>query len=74
MEAIEKSKSWLMPKLAWLRESWQEVRTKVTWPNKEEVAGTTRVVLFAVIVFAIIVGIMDVVMLKALTAVFTLVK
>lgn len=70
MEAIEKSKAWLQPKLAWLRESWQEVRHKVTWPAKEEVAGTTRVVLVAVIVFSVIVGAMDLVMIKLLEGVF----
>ena len=72
MEAIDKSKAWLQPKLAWLRESWQEVRYKVTWPSKEEVAGTTRVVLAAVIVFAIIVGAMDLAMYHLLTRVFAM--
>ena len=72
MEAIEKSKTWLQPKLAWLRESWQEVRYKVTWPNKEEVWGTTRVVLVAVVVFAVIVGTMDVVMLQIVNRVFAM--
>jgi preprotein translocase subunit SecE len=69
---VDKSKAWIAPKLAWLRESWQEVRYRVTWPSKEEVWGTTRVVLVAVVVFAIIVGAMDLVMYQLLTRVFAM--
>jgi len=42
-----------------LKESWQEVRYKVTWPAKDEVWGTTQVVLVAVVVFAVLVAVMD---------------
>jgi preprotein translocase subunit SecE len=62
VEMVDKSKSWLEPKIAWLRESWLEVRHKVTWPSKEEVWGTTRVVLVTVLVFAVIVGTIDAVL------------
>ena len=70
MEAIDKTKTWFEPKLRWLKESWQEVRHKVTWPSKDEVWGTTRIVLTAVITFAIIVGAMDYVLYRLLDKVF----
>ena len=72
VEALEKTKQAMAPRLAWVRDSWTEVRHKVTWPSKAEVTGTTRVVLVAVVVFAVVVGLMDSLMAWILKGVFAL--
>jgi len=47
-----KPKQWV----SWVRESWRDMTSemkKVTWPGRQEVVGTTVVVLVATIVFAV---------------------
>ena len=47
-----KPKQWV----AWVRVSWRDMTSemkKVTWPGRQEVVGTTVVVLVATIVFAV---------------------
>jgi preprotein translocase subunit SecE len=47
-----KPKQWV----AWTRESWRDMTAemkKVTWPSRQEVVGTTVVVLVSTLVFAI---------------------
>ena len=56
--------------VTFLKESWQEVRYKVTWPNRKEVWGTTLVVLVTTIVFATYLGILDFSMLWLVEKVF----
>lgn len=56
--------------ITFLGESWQEVRHKVTWPGKDEVVGTTGVVLVTSLAFAIFLGVVDYIMFTAITAFF----
>ena len=43
---------------------------KVVWPSREEVAVSTRVVLFSTLLFAIVLGIVDFVLFKGLELIF----
>ena len=63
------------PKQWWLttREFWRDTNSemkKVTWPGKNEVIGTTVVVLIATIVFAVYLWGCDVVFYKAINFLF----
>jgi preprotein translocase subunit SecE len=42
-----------------LKESVEEIRTKVSWPKFSELQGSTVLVLVASIIFALIIGIID---------------
>ena len=53
-----------------LKESWHEVRWKVTWPTSKEVWGTTLVVVITVVVFAAFLGALDKVVFAAVDKVF----
>jgi preprotein translocase subunit SecE len=53
-----------------LQESWMEVRHKVTWPTKQEVWGTTVVVLVTTLIFAVLLGVIDGVMAVAVKRIF----
>jgi preprotein translocase subunit SecE len=53
-----------------VRESWQEVRHKVTWPGRDEVQGTTLVVVVTSLAFAGFLGVVDFVAFTAITAFF----
>jgi preprotein translocase subunit SecE len=53
-----------------LQESWQEVRYKVTWPTKQEVWGTTVVVLITTLAFAMVLFVLDSSMAWAIKKVF----
>jgi preprotein translocase subunit SecE len=53
-----------------LQESWLEVRHKVTWPTKQEVWGTTMVVLFTTVAFAVLLGVVDHFMATAMKKIF----
>ena len=64
------------PKQWWLttREFWRDTTAemkKVTWPGKNEVVGTTVVVLIATIVFALYLWGCDVVFYKAIDFLFS---
>ena len=50
-----------------LRESWHEVRHQVTYPSKEEVKGTSIVVVIVTAAFAVYFSLCDVVMAEAVT-------
>ncbi|POQ98745.1 preprotein translocase subunit SecE [Alkalispirochaeta sphaeroplastigenens] len=41
-----------------IRNSYAELK-KVTWPSREEVGSSTRVVLVSVLIFAVILGALD---------------
>ena len=41
-----------------VRNSYAELK-KVTWPSREEVGSSTRVVLISVVIFAVILGTLD---------------
>ena len=50
-----------------LRESWHEVRHQVTYPSKEEVKGTSIVVVIVTTAFAIFFSLVDVAMAEVVT-------
>ena len=54
---------------SFFKESRQELK-KVVWPSKEQVAISTRVVIISVIVFALILGFVDYVLLQLLYKIF----
>jgi preprotein translocase subunit SecE len=57
-----------------VREGWKDVVSemrKVTWPNRNEVVGTTVVVLVATVVFAVYLWGCDVIFYKAINFIFT---
>lgn len=49
---MEKLKKGLEDLRTFLKESWVEVRHKVTWPTSQEVWGTTLVVILTTLAFA----------------------
>ncbi len=53
-----------------LKESWIEVRDKVTWPTREEVSGTTLVVVVTTAAFAVYLGVIDTAMAVLVKRVF----
>lgn len=55
---------------AFLRDSWTEVRHRVTWPSRKEVEGTTKVVLVATVLFATYLGGLDWLMVTLLDTVW----
>ena len=67
---VAKPKQWI----ATTREFWMDTSSemrKVTWPNRQEVIGTTAVVLIATFIFAIYLWGADVVFYKAIDFLFT---
>ena len=51
------------------RESYAELR-KVSWPSREEVGNSTRVVLISVALIALALGIVDYIFFQAVDAIF----
>ncbi|MDR1316259.1 MAG: preprotein translocase subunit SecE [Spirochaetales bacterium] len=43
---------------------------KVVWPSREEVVASTRVVLVSTVLFAVVLGIVDVILFKGLDLLF----
>ncbi len=70
MDLVQKPKEWLTTTRDYWRETTAEMK-KVTWPNRNEVVGTTVVVLVATIVFAVFLWGCDVVFYKAIDLLFT---
>ena len=52
-----------------LRESYAELR-KVSWPTREEVGNSTRIVLISVALIALALGIVDFVLFQAIDSIF----
>ena len=50
-------------------ESYAELK-KVVWPSREEVASSTRVVLVSVIMFALVLGVLDFLLLAGIDLLF----
>ena len=68
-QIISKPKEWVTT----IREGWRDVLAemkKVTWPNRNEVVGTTVVVLVATVVFAVYLWGCDVVFYEAIDLLF----
>lgn len=70
MDLAQKPKEWLTTTRDYWRETSAEMK-KVTWPNRNEVVGTTVVVLLATIVFALFLWGCDVVFYKAIDFLFS---
>ena len=51
------------------RESYAELR-KVTWPSREEVGNSTKIVLISVSLIAVALGIVDFVFFQAIDLIF----
>jgi preprotein translocase subunit SecE len=67
---VAKPKQWWLTTREFWRETMAEMK-KVTWPGRNEVVGTTVVVLVATIVFAIFLWGCDVVFYKAIDFLFS---
>jgi preprotein translocase subunit SecE len=55
----------------YFRETSEEMRYKVTWPSLEELQKSAGLVLIGSLLFAAVVGIMDVAFSKSLEAFYT---
>ena len=67
---ISKPKQWWASLQEFFRDTSGEMK-KVTWPGKNEVIGTTTVVIVATIVFAIFLWVCDLAFYKAIDFLFT---
>ncbi|HEY3054184.1 MAG TPA: preprotein translocase subunit SecE [Thermoanaerobaculia bacterium] len=67
---VEKPKQWWVITRDFWRDTNSEMR-KVTWPTRNEVVGTTVVVLVATIVFAVYLWGCDVIFYKMIDFLFT---
>lgn len=55
--------------IAFFQDSYAELR-KVTWPSREEVGSSTRVVLVSVLIFAVVLGVLDYIFLSGIDLLF----
>ncbi len=55
--------------IRFFQESYAELK-KVTWPSREEVASSTKVVLISVVLIAIALGIVDFLLFQGMQLVF----
>lgn len=55
----------------YFRETSEEMRYKVTWPSLEELQKSAGLVLIGSLVFAVVVGVMDVAFSKSLEVFYT---
>ena len=53
----------------YFKESYAEIK-KVVWPSKEEVASSTKVVIISTIIFAIVLGVVDFLLIAGLDLIF----
>jgi preprotein translocase subunit SecE len=67
---VSKPKQWWLATQEFFRDTAGEMK-KVSWPSKNEVVGTTAVVIVATIVFAIFLWGCDVVFYKAVNFLLT---
>jgi preprotein translocase subunit SecE len=59
-----------MRKIAqFIKESYAELR-KVVWPSKEDVISSVKVVLISTVLFAVVLGLVDVLLLLGVQAIF----
>ncbi|WP_010256363.1 preprotein translocase subunit SecE [Treponema primitia] len=52
-----------------IKESYAELR-KVVWPSKEDVVSSVKVVLISTVIFAAVLGLVDVLLLLGVQAIF----
>jgi preprotein translocase subunit SecE len=55
--------------IAFFQDSYAELK-KVTWPSREEVGASTRVVLVSVVIFAVVLGVLDYLFLSGIDLLF----
>ena len=67
---VARPKEWWLTTRDFFRDTNVEMK-KVTWPGKNEVVGTTVVVLVATVIFAVYLWGCDVVFFKAIDFLFT---
>jgi preprotein translocase subunit SecE len=67
---VARPKQWWLSTREFFRDTNSEMK-KVTWPTRNEVVGTTTVVIVATIVFALFLWGCDIVFYKAIDFLFT---
>lgn len=55
--------------LQFFRNSYAELR-RVVWPSREQVASSTKVVIVSTILFALVLGVVDFILLKGIDLIF----
>ena len=55
--------------LTFFKESYSELK-KVVWPNREDVSGSTRVVIVSTLIFAAVLGVVDFLLLMGIDLIF----
>ena len=55
--------------IQFFKDSYAELR-RVVWPSKEDVASSTKVVIISVVMFAIVLGVVDFLLLKGMDLIF----
>ena len=51
------------------KDSYAELK-RVVWPSREDVASSTKVVIISVVMFAVVLGVVDFLLLKGLDLIF----
>lgn len=51
------------------KDSYAELR-RVVWPSREDVASSTKVVIISVVMFALVLGVVDFLLLKGMDIIF----
>jgi preprotein translocase subunit SecE len=67
---VSKPRQWVTTVREFVRDVMAEMK-KVTWPNRNEVVGTTAVVLVATVVFAVYLWGCDILFYKAIDFLFS---
>jgi preprotein translocase subunit SecE len=67
---VSKPKAWVASTKEFFRDTNSEMK-KVTWPSRNEVVGTTTVVIVATLVFSLFLWGCDLVFFKAIDFLFT---
>lgn len=55
--------------LTFFRESYSELK-KVVWPSRDDVSGSTRVVIVSTVIFAVVLGVVDFLLLLGIDLIF----
>jgi len=55
--------------IRFFKESFAELK-KVTWPSREEVATSTKVVIVSTLIFAIVLGVVDFLLVAGIDLIF----
>ncbi|MFP4151634.1 MAG: preprotein translocase subunit SecE [Alkalispirochaeta sp.] len=55
--------------VGFIQNSYAELK-KVTWPSRDEVGASTRVVLISVVIFAAVLGLLDYIFLTGIDLIF----